>query len=133
MPPALPLTAGLLVCGSLVPVFFNPLLKCVLSRWCLDVGFQIIFFQITLIWETDIVIFGIQNQSFGMPGASTLAPWGTMGRSRGTWGLKKEDLGVQAWIFNDFGLISGPHFGSFSDPLDQNRCFFSCLFPGHFF
>ena len=46
----------------------------------------------------DIVTFGGQNQSFGMPGASTLAPWGTMGRSRGTWGLKKGDLGVQAWM-----------------------------------
>ena len=104
-----------------------------LARWCLDVGFQIIFFQITLISETDIVTFGAQNQSFGMPGASTLAPWGTMGRSRGTWGLKKGDLGVQAWISIDFGLISVPHFDSFSGPLDQNWCFFSCLFPGHIF
>ena len=90
-------------------------------------------FQITLILETDIVTFGAQNQSFGMLCASTLAPWGTMGRSRGTWGLKKGDLGVQAWIFIDFCLISGPHFESFSGPLDQNWCLFSCLFPGHFF
>ena len=86
------------------------------------------FFEITLILETDIVIFGAQNQSFGMPGASTLASWGAMGRSRGTWGLKKGDLGVQAWIF-----ISGPYFDSFSGPLDQNWCFVSCLFSGHFF
>ena len=95
-----------------------------LARWFLDVGFKIIFFQITLILVTDIVIFGAQNQSFGMPGASTLAPWGTMGRSRGTWGLKKGDLGVQAWIFIDFELISGSHFESFSGPLDQNTLFF---------
>ena len=94
-----------------------------LARWFLEVGFQIIFFQITLILETDIVTFGVQNQSFGMPGASTLAPWGTMGRSRGTWGLKKGDLGVQAWIFIDFELISGPHFERFSGTLDPNSIF----------
>ena len=64
--------------------------------------------------------FWCQNQSFGMPGASTLAPWGTMGRSRGTWGLKKGDLGVQAWILSYFALISGLHFESRSGPLDQN-------------
>ena len=103
-----------------------------LARWFLDVGFQIIFFQITLILETDIVTFGVQNQSFGMLGASTLAPWGTMGRSRGTWGLRKGDFGVQALIFIDFGLISGPHFDCFSGPLEQNWCFFSSLFPDHF-
>ena len=56
-----------------------------------------------------------------------------MGRSRGTWGLKKGDLGVQACIFIDFKLISGPHFESFSIPLESNRCLFSGLFPGHFF
>ena len=123
----------MLVCGCLVPVFFKvPLLKCVLARWFLDVGFQIIFFQITLILETDIVTFGVQNQSFGMLGASTLAPWGTMGRSRGTWGLRKRDFGVQAWIFIDFGSISGPHFGSFLGTLDKIKCLCSCLFPGLF-
>ena len=113
--------------------FLVPLLKRVLARWFLDVGFQIVFLQITLILETDIVTFGAQNYSFGMPGASTLAPWGTMGRSRGTWGLKKGDLGVQAWILIDLALISGPCFESFSRPLDQKWWFFSCLFPGHFF
>ena len=115
---------GLWVFGYFFKV---PLLKCGLARWFLDVGFQIIFFQITLILETDIGTFGAQNQSFGMPGASTLAPWGTMGRSRGTWEHKKGDLGVQAWIFIDFGLISGFHFESFSGPLDQNRCVFFML------
>ena len=109
-------------------IFKVPLLKCVLARWFLDVGFQIIFFQITLILETDIVTFGAQNQSFGMPGASTLAPWGTMGRSRGTWGFRKGDFGVQAWIFIDFGLISGPHFESFSVTLDKQRVFFDACF-----
>ena len=32
----------------------------------------------------------------------------------------------------DFWWTSGPHFDSFSGTLNQNRCFFSCLFPGHF-
>ena len=77
---------------------FISLLKGVLARWFLDVSFQVTFLQITVILETDMVTFGSQNLSFGMPGASTLAPWGTMGRSRGTWGLKKGDLGVQAWM-----------------------------------
>ena len=74
---------------------------------------QFTFVQIGVILETDTVTFGTQNLSFGRRGASTLAPWGTMGRSRDTWEHKKGDLGVQAWIFIDFGTISGPHFGSY--------------------
>ena len=70
-----------------------------------------------------MVIFGPPNLSFGRPGASTFAPWATMGRSRGPWEHKKGDLGVQAWIFIDFGLTLGSHFESFSGLLDQNRCF----------
>jgi hypothetical protein len=99
---------GLWVFGYFFKV---PLLKCGLARWFLDVGFQIIFFQITLILETDIGTFGAQNQSFGMPGASTLAPWGTMGRSRGTWGLKKGDLGVQAWMTESTPRVIGVAVG----------------------
>ena len=68
--------------------------------------FSVRFLQLTLIWETDIVIFGTQNLAFGMPGDSTLAPWKTMGRSRDTWEHKKADVGVQAWIFIDFGRIA---------------------------
>ena len=94
---------------------------------------MLLFIPTTVILETDTVTFGAQNLSFGRPGASTFAPWGTMGRSRGTWEHKKGDLGVQAWIFIDFGWISGPHFESFSGSLDQHLCFVSCLFPGHFF
>ena len=81
-----------------------------------------------MILETDMVTFGAQNLSFGMPGASTLAPWGTMGRSRGTWEHKKGDLGVQAWIFIDFEWISGPHFASFSGTLGNIRGFFHVCF-----
>ena len=75
-----------------------------------------------------MVTFGTQNLSFGMPGASTLALWGTMGRSRGTWEQKKGDLGVQAWIFIDFEWISGLHFENFSGTLEENRCFFHACF-----
>ena len=57
-----------------------------LARWFLDVGFQIIFFQITLILETAIVIFGFQNQSFGVPGE----PWDDPGAPGGS---RKETLG----------------------------------------
>ena len=58
--------------------------------------------------------FCVKKLTFGRP----VAPWETMGRSRGTWEHKKGDLGVQAWVFIDFGLISGAHFDSFSGPLD---------------
>ena len=85
------------------------------------------FLQITVILETETVSFGAQNLSFGRPGASTLAPWGTMGRSRDTWEHKKGDIGVQAWIFIDFGSS-----GSFLGILDKIRCLCSCLFPGNF-
>ena len=130
-----------LLCGSLRRLWERP------SRVFCDVWFlvtfclvsfsgcyfQFVFLQINVILETDTIIFGTQNLPFGRPGASTLAPWGIMERSRGTWGLKKGNLGAQAWLFIDFGLISGPHFESFSDSLDENMCFFQCLFPGHFF
>ena len=89
MPPAPSLTAGLLVCGFFF--FLVPLLKCVLARWFLDVGFQIIFFQITVILETDIVPFGAQNQSFGMPPLwHPGGPWDDPGAPGGS---RKETLG----------------------------------------
>ena len=100
-----------------------------LARRFLDVGFQIIYFQIISILEADIVTFGAQNQSFGMPGASTLAPWVTMGRSRGTWGLKKEDLGVQAWILAILRCFRDPILRAFRVPWTKIGSFF----PGHFF
>ena len=73
-----------------------------------------LYLHIIVILERDTVSFGAQDLSFGRPGASTLAPWGTMGRSRGTWEHKKGHFGVHAWIFIDFGWILGPHFESFS-------------------
>ena len=59
------------------------------------------FFQFTVIWGADLVSFGAQNVSFGMPFASTLAPCGIIERSRGTWEHKKGDFAVQAWITVD--------------------------------
>ena len=68
-------------------------------RWLLDVGFQA-FFRILVAVTSDmnVIMVGAQNLSFGRPGAPTLAPWGTIGRSRNSWEHKKRDLGVQAWI-----------------------------------
>ena len=80
-----------------------------------------------IVLETDTVIFGPQNLSFGRPGACTLAPWGTMARSRGAWEHKNKDLGVQAWIFIDFGWISGPHFESLSGYLGPTFVFLFVL------
>ena len=98
--------------------------------------FQFIFLRINVILEMDTVTCGTQNLSFGRPGASTLALLQTMGRSRGTWEHKKGDLGIQALIFIDFGMISGPHFDSFSGTLDQNMCLchacFQVTFLNHF-
>ena len=74
-----------------------------------------------------IVSFGAQTYRL-KPAASTLASWGALGRSRSTWEHKRGDLGVQAWIFIDFGLISGVHFESFTVPLDQNNIFVRACF-----
>ena len=111
MPPAPPLTAGLLVCRCLVPVFFKSSAEVCAGTLVSGCWFPDHIFQITLILETDIVIFGAQNQSFGMPAASTLAPCGTMGRSRGTWGLKKGDVGVQAWMTESTPRVIGVAVG----------------------
>ena len=93
---------------------------------------MLLFIPITVILEMNLVIFCAQNLTFGRP----VAPWETMGRSRGTWEHKKGDLGIQALIFIDFGMISGPHFDSFSGTLDQNMCLchacFQVTFLNHF-
>ena len=58
------------------------------------------------------VLAPIMYVSVGMLDAPTLAPWGTIGRSRGTWQHKKGYVGVQAWISVDFERISGYLFES---------------------
>ena len=76
-----------------MPVYFLLLLLLLLSlllflgfvRWFLDASFHVTFLRIIVILEADTVMFDAQNLSFGRPAASTFAPWGTMGRSRGTW------------------------------------------------
>ena len=90
------------------------LLKCVLARWFLDVSFQLTFLQIPVILETDTVTFGAQNLSFGRAGASTLAPWETMGRSRGHLGAQERrpwDPGLHFRFWVDLGTRFGKLFG----------------------
>ena len=79
--------------------------------------------QSTEILGAEVVSFLAQNVSFGMPGASTSAPWGTIERSRGTSEHKTGDLGVQVWISVDLWGISGPHFESFRPPPEQQMFF----------
>ena len=83
--------------------------------------------QLTVILSADVVSFGAQNVSSGMLVASTLAPWGTIERSRGTWEHKKGDLGIKAWISVDSGWTSGPHFDCFWQLLEQQMCFLFCV------
>ena len=109
------------------------LLKCVLARSFLDVNFQVTFL-------TNNYDFGHGSGHFWYPKpviwqawCSTLAPWGTMGRSRGHLGAQERRPCDPGLHFIDFGWISGPHFDSFSDTVGTNRRLFSCLFPGSFF
>ena len=104
------------------------LLKWVVVRWFLDVSSQLTSIRIIVFLETDAVVFGAENLTFGRPVVSTFAPWVTMGRSRGTWEHKKGGLGVQALIFIDFGWILGPHFESFSEIFDKLLCFCHACF-----
>ena len=50
----------------------------------------------SVIWGADVVSSGAQDVLFGMLAASTMAPWGIMKRSSGTWEHEKGDLGLQA-------------------------------------
>ena len=75
-------------------------------------------------WGTDIAYLWYPNLSYGQPGASTLASWGTLGRSRGMWEHNTRHFGVQAVTWLDLGQIDGSHFQSFPDTLDKQMCFF---------
>ena len=56
--------------------FFGFPVKCAEASWLLEFSFmEPLLIAVTL--DTDIVISGVQNISFGMPGASTLAPLGS--------------------------------------------------------
>ena len=52
------------------------------------------------------VEFGTENMSFSMLVASKLAPWGPSSDAGGLGSTRKETLGVQAWIFIDFGRMT---------------------------
>ena len=54
-----------------------------LVRWCPDAVSMSRVLQLTAIWGADVVSLRAQNMSFGMLLASTLAPWGTIQRSKG--------------------------------------------------
>ena len=61
--------------------------------------FILFYTMIPGILEMDAVSFGAPSLPRGRPGASTLAPWGTMGRSRDTREHRDGDLWAQASIF----------------------------------
>ena len=118
--------------GFLLIICLISLLKCGLARLFLYVNFQVTFSTHNYNCGHGYGHFWCPKLVIWQAWCSTLAPWGTMGRSRDSWEDTKGHLGVQTWIFIDFWWISGPHFESFSGTLNQNRCLFSCLFPGHF-
>ena len=78
--------------------------------------------------EADVVSLRSQDVSFGMHVASTLAPWGTIERSWGTWKHKKGGFGVHAWISTDFERTSGLHFEIILPTLEQDLRFFQVTF-----
>ena len=67
-----------------------------------------------------------------MLGGSTLASWGTLGRSWGIGEHKKGHFEVQAWIFIDFWCILGLHFERFAGALDQQCVFCYACFQAYF-
>ena len=78
-------------CRLFCDVWFLEIVCLMLVSGCY---FQFTFLHIKDILETVTVTFGTQNLLFGRPGASTLAPWESMGRSMDTQEHKKGDLGV---------------------------------------
>ena len=56
---------------------------------------------------TRILDYRCPNLPFGMPGASTLPSWGTLGRSWDIGQQRKGRFEVQAWIFIYFWWILG--------------------------
>ena len=95
-----------------------------------------IVFPVTAVTlDTNFIILGVQNPSFGgllppfyHPGdhfVSLGTPWGP-------WEQQEGHVGVRSKIFNDFGLILGPHLESFLSSDELNSVFFWSLFPGHF-
>ena len=67
---------------------------------------MLLFITITCPFGDGHAHFWFPSLSFGKPDASTLAPWGTMGAIQGDLGIHEGHLGVQAWIFIDFGWMT---------------------------
>ena len=63
-------------------------------------SFDVTCFKITVVLGAEVISFGAQNESFGMPVASALVPWRAIERSSGTW---ERTLGSRL----GFLLISG--------------------------
>ena len=101
------------------------LLKFVLARWCPDVVPVSRFLQVAVILGGDVVILGAPNLSFGMPVASSTAPWGIIEPSRGTWEHKKGDCGPRLGFLS---IVIVRAFGAHW----TTKCVFSCLSPGRF-
>ena len=74
---------------------------------------QVFFVQFMVNWDADVVKFGAQNILFSILVSSNLTPWGPSSDAGGLGSTRMETLGVHAWIFIDFGRISGPPFGRF--------------------
>ena len=91
--------------------------------WLLDAGF-LAFIQINL-------RLLVPNVSFGMFVASTLASWGTLGRSWDTGPVgsrRKDTLRSRLWFLTILCRFRDPILKDVWAPLDQ-RCICSCLFP----
>ena len=82
----------------LVILCLIPLLKCVLARLFLDINVRVTFLKHNYHFGHRYGRFWCPEPVIWQAGCSSLAPWGTMGRSRGTWEQKKGDLGIQAWM-----------------------------------
>ena len=93
-----------------------------------------VFPLVAVTWDTSFIILGVQNLSFGRPGASILYAGGhfvSLGTPERT---MEGHMGVQNPIFSDFGrfwLILGARFESFLVSDGLNSLFFLSLFPGN--
>ena len=84
-------------------------------------------------WGADVGTFDAQNVLFSMLVASNLAPGGPSSDAGGLGSTRMETLGFQAWIFIDFGWISGLPFERFWPTLEQQLGFLAYVFAGDVF
>ena len=95
-----------------------------------QVGFWSLFFIVipvtAVTLDTIFAILCVQNLSFGGLLPPFYHPGGPFCQ------LGEGHVGVQSKIFNDFGLILGPHFESFLSSDGLNFVFFWSSLPGYF-